>query len=515
MNSVLCLTLRFLDPVPRFHGRGDDGDPEWPPSPLRLFQALVSASATRWRENQFREYARPALQWLETIQPSVVTPRVPAESFGYRMYVPNNSGDLMTAAWARGDTETSMAKFRVEKDVRPTHLNGEAVRFLFPLPNGACPHFEVLQAAARSVTHLGWGIDMVAGNADLLTESEAAELKGEVWRPASDQSGTALRVPKEGTLDALMEKHQKFLGRLSEGGFKPVPPLSMFHVVGYRRATDPSSRPFAAFRILKPDASGMRSFDTLRRTRDVAGMIRHAVAAAARDQGWTEERINVFVHGKTPDGSKPPNGQTSPDRFHYLPLPTINPLGRVESIRRVVIAAPPHCGQQTAWARRAMAGAELVNHNGVAALLTILPGSDYWVLQQYIEKSRTWSTVTPVILPGYDDPDHLRRKLKDGRDAETQKRYLARLDARMDELLRKSFRQAGYSSELIEHAELDWRDVGFRPGVELASRYLPPKNLENKPRYHVRVRFPHAIPGPVVVGSGRFRGFGLFARTDE
>lgn len=514
MNTVLCFTLRFLDPVPQFHGRGDDGDPEWPPSPLRLFQSLVSAAAQRWRDGQFRDYAQPALQWLERIQPSLVTPQVAAESFGYRMYVPNNSGDLMTAAWARGDTDTSMAKFRVEKDVRPLNLRGDAIRFLFPLSDGACPYFDVLQAAARSVTHLGWGIDMVAGNAELITDEQAAVLPGEVWRATPDQSGTALRVSTEGTLNALLEKHQKFLGRLTDGGFKPVPPLSTFRVVGYRRATEPSQKQFAAFSILKPDASGMRSFDPLRRTRDVAGMVRHAVAAAARDQGWTEERINVFVHGKMSDGSKPPSGPMSPDRFQYLPLPTIIPtLNRVDSIRRILITAPPHRGHQVTWVRRAMAGAELVNHDGVAALLTILPGSDN-VLQQYVEKSRTWSTVTPVILPGYDDPDHLRRKLKNGVDAVTQKRYLARLDARMDELLRKAFRQAGYSSELIEQAELEWREVGFRRGVELASRYLPPENLNNAPRIHVRVRFPTTVQGPIAIGSGRFRGFGLFAKSD-
>ena len=265
MSSVLCIVLRFLDPVPQFHGRGDNGDPEWPPSPLRLFQALVAASATRWRENQFRESARPALQWLETIKPSVVVPEAPGESFGYRMYVPNNSGDLMTAAWARGDTETSMAKFRVEKDVRPIRLRGEAVYFLFPLREDNCPFFKILQAAARSVTHFGWGIDIVAGNAEILTESEAVGLPGEVWRPASDQSGTTLRVPKEGTLDDLIEKHGKFLGRLSDNSFKPVPPLSAFQVVSYRRATDPPQRQYAAFTLLKPDASGMRSFDTVRR----------------------------------------------------------------------------------------------------------------------------------------------------------------------------------------------------------------------------------------------------------
>lgn len=83
------------------------------------------------------------------------------------------------------------------------------------------------------------------------------------------------------------------------------------------------------------------------------------------------------------------------------------------------------------------------------------------------------------------------------------------------EWLRRAFEQAGYALELMCRTELDWRRVGFHAGVDLASRYLPPKNLENKPRYHVRVRFPHPIPGPVVVGSGRFRGFGLFARNNE
>jgi CRISPR-associated protein Csb2 len=515
MKKVLCLTIRFLDPVPQFHGRGDAGDPEWPPSPLRFFQALVSAAATRWRDALFHQHASAALRWLEKMVPSVMTPTVAADSFGYRMYVPNNSGDLMTAAWARGDIETSMAKFRVEKDVRPINLNDDAVHFLYPLLDGTCPHFEVLEAAVRSVTHLGWGINMVAGNAKLLNESEVANLNGEVWQSVPGSQGSRLRVPIAGTLDALIGKHEAYLERIGPSGFKPVPPLSAFRVVGYRRTTEPAQRQFAAFSILKPDASGMRSFDSLRRTRDVAGMLRHSTAMVARDQGWADETINEFVHGKMPDGSRPPSGPTSPDRFQYLPLPTINSqLKRVESIRRVLIAAPAHCNNQIAWLRRALAGAELSSHDGVAAILTILPGSD-WVLKQYIGESKVWSTVTPVILPGYDDPDHLRRKLKDGRDAETQKRYLARLDARMNELLRKAFRQAGYSDDLVKRIQLDWGDVGFRSGVDLASRYLPPENLGGSPRYHVKVTFPSAIRGPIAVGSGRFRGFGLFATADD
>jgi CRISPR-associated protein Csb2 len=223
-------------------------------------------------------------------------------------------------------------------------------------------------------------------------------------------------------------------------------------------------------------------------------MVRHAVADAARRHGWPDEQINVFVHGKTPDGRNPASGDKSPDRFSYFPLPSINhKLSRVESIRRVLIAAPACCREQIAWVRRALGGEELKDDDGrVAALLTVLPGSD-WVLQQYLRESATWSTVTPVILPGHDD----------------------RSPVKTHKLLRTAFTQAGYAPELINDAQLEWRRAGFRPGVDLPSRYLPPKNLENKPRYHVLVRFPHAVRGPLAIGSGRFRGFGLFATMDD
>ncbi|MBX9622589.1 MAG: type I-U CRISPR-associated protein Cas5/Cas6, partial [Gemmataceae bacterium] len=51
MGSSFCVSVTFLDPA--FHGRGDGGEPEWPPSPLRLFQAVVAAAAARWRGPPF------------------------------------------------------------------------------------------------------------------------------------------------------------------------------------------------------------------------------------------------------------------------------------------------------------------------------------------------------------------------------------------------------------------------------------------------------------------------------
>jgi CRISPR-associated protein Csb2 len=167
----------------------------------------------------------------------------------------------------------------------------------------------------------------------------------------------------------------------------------------------------------------------------------------------------------------------------------------VESIRRVLIAAPSGFKDRIDWIRRRLPGQELVWDSDVVGLLNLLPTND-WVLNQYLgprEGARTWSTVTPVVWPGYDD-----------RDSEKAER-----------ILRKAFVDAGVSQELVNGiTDLAWRSVGFRAGVDLASRYSLPNRL-NGQRYHVRVCFPHPVRGPLAVGAGRYRGLGLFAAESE
>lgn len=487
MPAFFCLTIRFIQPYS--HGRGVDGEPEWPPSPLRAFQALVAASAARWNERLRLDYAAPALQWLEqSPAPTIVAADGVPAGAKYRLYVPDNVADKVAKSWRGGKVTASIADYRTEKEVRPTHLRGDTVHYLFPLPDSDCPHKEVLSAAARSITHLGWGVDMVVGTAAVISGEEAAKLPGERWRPADDSDAGGLRVPCGGTLAALSDKHEAFLNRLTGDAFKPVPPLSAFRVVGYRRATDVAQRPWVAFTILKPDTSGYAAFCTTRRCRDVAAWVRNAAGEVCRD--WTD--VATFVHGHdAADTGKQLKGARADERFMFLPLPTINAkLRRVESIRRVLIAAPPGFQDRVEWVRRRLSGQDLFapNESVPKGVLNVFPKSN-WVLRQYTEPSTVWSTVTPVIWPGHDD--------RDSQKAEA--------------ILRKAFVQSGLSLELVEQIhELDWRPVGYRAGVDLASRYVRPDKLNGR-LSHVRVRFPHPIPGPLVVGAGRYRGFGLFA----
>ncbi len=75
----------------------------------------------------------------------------------------------------------------------------------------------------------------------------------------------------------------------------------------------------------------------------------------------------------------------------------------------------------------------------------------------------------------------------------------------------------GYVEALADHAELQWRKVGFWPGTDLADRYGVPDHLKRFPCLHVRLHWrdaqgsPVQVPGPVCFGSGRFYGLGLFA----
>ena len=475
MPDYLRLSVRFLQPIS--HGRGDGDAPEWPPSPLRVFQALVAAAAAHWNERLALKHAVPALRWLQDQQvPEIVACSGTASIVPTQFYVPDNTAELLVPSWKRGQVDK--VPKRTEKVVIPTHLNGEAVHYLFPIKTNNHPHVEVLKSAARSITHLGWGIDMVVAESDFISEADANKLPGERWRVAKS-GGVLLRVPKPGTLEDLMRKHNDFLNRLAEDGFKPVPPLREFAVRNYRRITDVEPRPHCVFTILKPDASGNRAFNTAGRTRDIAAWVRHAVAEVCKD--WPD--IASFVHGHGTDGMK----NTSVDsnqRFQYLPLPTINShLKRVESIRRVMVVAPVGSNDRIEFIRKRLLGHELIWGDEVFGILNLQPGKD-WVRDQYTGSATNWSSVTPVILDGFDDKNA----------AKTQK------------LIRKTLTNAGIGNQV----EFEWQQFGFRSGVEPARAFSRPENL-NGTMVHVRLRFMHQVRGPIAIGAGRYRGFGLMA----
>lgn len=488
MSKFLCFSLRFLDPQPGFHGKRDGGEPEWPPSPLRLYQALVDAAANRWRNASFLEDVKPALEWLQQLDPPVILAPDHQVGISFRTAVPDNDLDVWGGPISKGNQPKKQPNdLKSMKPIRRTWLLGEkanhnAVHYVFPLAGGVCPYVDVLVAAARAITHLGWGVDMVAGNAEVISGEAALQLPGELWRAVEGPAVEGLRAPKHGTLAELARKHTAFLNRLSADGLKPVPPLpaKAYRIVSYRREDDLAPRPFAAFTLLHPLTGTMRSYAATYCV-SIAGMIRGAAGRAALASGSSPEWVDHFVYGHH-------EGPNTVPRFSYLPLPSIQPHVGVGRIRRVLIAEPPGAdGKQARWINRLLSGYVAPNEQGRDALLVPLSRDN--VLSQYTALAEQWTTVTPIALPGCDDGKPDKR----------------------DRLLAKAFQHAGYSLSAVKEVEL--RRISFIAGCEDALSYRPAGNhyLRGCSVYHVRLRWRRPVKGPLAIGSGRHCGLGVFA----
>lgn len=495
MISFLCISIRFLQPYA--HCRDENGDPEWPPSPLRLLQALVAASAGRWNERRKLNQAIPPLHWLESLKPPQIITPASRPSTGFQLYVPDNTADLLVSAWKRGDV-TKQTK-RTEKAVCPTHLDGEAVHYLYPLTDSGCPHLELLFAAARSITHVGWGIDMAVGDACVLSEEQVGQLPGVRWHPVAD-GGTPLRVHRSGTLEDLARKHTNFLNRVTDNGFRPVAPLRVFDVVGYRRQDEPLGRPWRVFELRNTDGSHFRYPHW--RLIHIAGMVRHlAVAAMEKDppEGVAKTWVEAYVAG---------HAEASSDhrQFSYLPLPSAGHDYTDPGVRRVMIAAPVGDDAWLDHVVRRLAGEQLKPLRGdefagcEAPLLVPMPRQARdGVVRCYTEPANIWHSFTPVILPGHDD--HKPEKTRT--------------------LIERALRQSG----IDQACEFEWSafsrfaksySAHKYDGQKRPQGYVRPSYLNGLTAVHLTLQFKENLqmPGPLVIGAGRHCGFGFMAHFD-
>jgi CRISPR-associated protein Csb2 len=511
MSQLLCISVRFLQPFA--HGRGDTQVPEWPPSPLRLLQALVAASAGRWNQRTRVLTAEPALRWLEALPPpTIVAPEVHTSQHPCRFYVPDNVADRVAASWRRGGT-AEIADYRTEKDVHTAHLlDGDAVHYLYPLtgtpPTDWQPHVQTLTLAARAMTHLGWGIDMATGDAEILPAHQARQLPGHRWVPCP-AGGTPLRVAQPGTLNELARKHTDFLGRLAAGVFHPVPPLRVFGIVRYQREDHPLSRPCRLFKLLKSD--GRPDAYPHAQLIHLAGMLRHlAIGAMLRDPppGVSADWVETCVAGHRHNSDE----SALHRQFSYLPLPSLGHRHTDPAVRRVMIAAPLRDEALLDHLARRLAGLTLRPEPGKPdrfcgqpPILVPLRHGDN-VTRCYTRPSSVWHSFTPVILPGHDDH----------RSAKTQA------------LIAKALAQSG----IDQPCDFEWSAVSRFPKSYTSHKcgpdqklqgYIRPDHLLTQTAVHLTLRFhdgsaaknPVAVPGPLAVGAGRHCGLGLLAAGQE
>ncbi len=497
MSTYLHVSVTFLDS--RFHGRGDGGEPEWPPSPLRLMQAIIAANSD---VVGVKGDLDRALMWLEEQDPPLIVAPPAEEAEPYRLSVPNNAMDIVGRAWLKGNYfgsgDANPATHRTMKTFRPIRMvRGDTVHYLWKLddskPKNMAP-IEPLIRAARRIVALGWGIDLVVGSADCIPSEKLEGLSGERWLPTVSKNIAALRTPVPDTFVALRERYDSFLHRVGEMGFTPVAPLTQFKVTGYRRPTDSTTYPYALFELRHNDGSFCRY--PQRKLMRIAGIVRHLATELmlhSPPQDVNENWVERYVMGHRDENAE------GHRQFSYLPLPSIGHKFADQSVRRVMIAAPVGDDAWLDHLAPRLAGRQLKTDNGdefgEQGPPTLIRVYRDQVARRYTGAANQWASVTPVILPGHDD----------------------RKRAKTRKLIKVALEQSG----IQQPCTYEWSAfTRFRNSLSThkydsrkqANFYLP-SYLQSRSVIHLTLTFNDElkVPGPLVIGAGRHCGFGLMA----
>lgn len=479
MTHYLCITITFLDSL--FHGQGDEERPEWPPSPMRLFQALLAGAHTGCRERKWNAAKAAAFHWLERRQPPIIVAPTALRVSDLTLFVPNNDGDRALERQKR----------LTGKVLRPHRLqDGDTVHYLWPVEDNEGTewqqHARLLCREARHVLALGLGIDQVVGNGRVMTEAESAALPGQRWRPWSGHrpADALRRVPVAGSLEDLERVHQSFLQRVQGREFHPSLKPGQFDKVLYMDSRRLPPRSYAVFEL--PEGVAFRQEDTVK----VAAMLRSLASRyARRDTHQFPGGPETYVAGHTGQQER------TPPRFSYLPLPTIGHENADGMVRRLLIAEPfGGDGGHARWAQQRLRNAMLRDEDGHdrGMLMDLWRPTSRRLVEYYTGTAYTWCTVTPVVLPGFDDGKY----------------------AKAEKLLVSALKDAELPLDAIKDVVM--RKAPFWPGSQHPRQYFLPNYLrKGLPGWHIRLVFDGPVPGPLAIGAGRHAGLGLFARSEE
>jgi CRISPR-associated protein Csb2 len=483
---------------------------EWPPSPARLFKALVSSARAGWAHSN-REAIDDSLRALEqqgwtgnTKLPEIVAPRAALRPPRQRRFVPNNSKNWPTER-----------KLNPEKgiDLEPEPMVGwdmEAPHTVwYWWPNLEAAHVPVLRDVSRRVASVGKGEDVAVLDA---TDAEPPA-SGVRWQPSP--SGASLEVPEPGCLGVCDAEFARDLNEL------PLPAAGV-RAVTYGSDVVGAARAVPTFVLGLWRNSKRCSWDA-RLLRQVVGPVRHLldeIRGEVVDQltrSPSERPAMEVLVRRVLVGHDESDKPIAEPHMAILPLPSVLgpfPDGRV---RRVALADfggsdDPNRRAIIELAQVLLHGRELRdNGRGTGVVLDTEPDGQW--LRAVTNRSRTWATVTPLVQAAKElTSAEWKRLVEARRNAERDPATAAARDLhlrkRRIELIERSVRQAITGQEAYIES-LEFASGGHIAGVHVPSQYRANGYLGETPKLHVRVTFDRPIAGPLAIGRGRHVGFGV------
>lgn len=437
--------------------------PEWPPSPFRLFSSFVAADGTRER---CLVTDGSELEWFEELPP----PFIRADK-DYRCveiqsrFVVEHRGNAFKSSHQEypGRKATSI---RPGWRVAPKDPNLVYLWDVTPPPEAT------LLALKRRAARIGY-----LGASDSPVRVRVVCPVREKERNAEfvpDPAGTlAVNVPARGDLRTLDRMYEDWVQRGASVARSQYPGLR--HEAMYRDpriASPPDRGGVVVWLRIEPAVSG-------RRVGTVTALFKDAILSQYQ-QIFSAPPAILHGHGL---------GKSGYELARFLALPDVRHRYSRGKIHGLALWMPPGCDvalrngvRAAAFAIRRLAG------RGIDVLVAPMDGHrPLAVLPESWERaSCLWTTAFPAI--------HERHRSLD-----------------LPEIARWC-RHAGLPEPIAFRAA---RAPFVRGGVDLAPVEVQRPGRSGMPYSHVAIRFAEPIPGPVVIGSGRQRGFGLCVPLED
>ena len=440
---------------------------EWPPSPARLFAALVAADGTR---GACRVTDGSELEWLERLPPPVIHAgsRFRAQPLRPRYVVEHRSGASKSRKELRVYQEyVGRSSSLVRPGVRVTPSDPEVV-YAWDV---AAPSDSILDALRRRAARVGY-LGTSDSPARLRVMTALHQLETGIFTP--DQQGDmVINVTRRGDLQVLDRLFDAWCKHGADIGRAQFPALN--HEQRYRSPDKPRQRDagsvVAWLRLCSPVPG--------RRVSALTALFKAAVLSRHERLYGEPDRV-LHGHGFDKRGY---------EIARYLALPNVGYRWSRGVIHGLALWLPP--GVDAIVRQKAADAASAVNRlagPGVDVRVAQASDEDGTTTQptRWCRPSSMWATAFPAI--------HERRRTLDLKELARWCRH-AGLPAPVD------FRSA--------------RTPLVRGAVDLAPVEVNRPGRPGLPYSHIKIRFAEPVPGPVVIGSGRQRGFGLCVQIDE
>lgn len=483
---------------------------EWPPHPARVFMALAAA---HFETDPTNALQRQALEWLATLDPPDVT-------------VPQHTGrDVQTVYVPVNDQATGDALLKRSRQPRcfpRVHIGEQPLILIWHTPDEPpAGHIEALESVCRHVTRIGHSSSLVWVRLERrdcvkptyipdeyslekglrIAQAGALQRLEEAFNKSNIDKFTALEERITGSKGKAKKQLREELAEQFPQG-RPVSQRPMFSIRrGYRAVGSPPSEmpqsPFDPnFIVLRESDAANQTFG-LESTAKVVRTLRNLIMSESPIQpvpSWVgghesngeklESELHMaliplaFVGHDYADGHLMGVGILLPRNVHYRELAKVlGPILFDENTNE----------PNTLELKMGKAGVWKVERDTDFA-----PRRTLQTLT-YTASSSSWASVTPILLDRMPKTDRVR-------DPIAWRKEVAGI-------VSQSCRRVGLPEPIAVRVE---KTPFFRGSLRaMPSQGGFPQLRRDKFQVHVVIDFDKPVEGPMLLGAGRFRGYGL------